>query len=38
MLLVRLLEYRLVLEELLDLGEQCRLLIIVMGFHELEPG
>jgi hypothetical protein len=38
MLFVCLLEYRLVIEKFLDLGEQRRLLVVVMGFDELEPG
>lgn len=38
MLLVRLLEYRLVVEKFLDIGKQCRLLVVMMGFDELEPG
>ena len=38
MLLVRLLEHRLVIEKFLDLGKQRRLLVVMMGFDELEPG
>jgi hypothetical protein len=37
-LLVRLLEYCIVIEKFLNLGEQRRLLVVVMGFDELEPG
>jgi hypothetical protein len=38
MLFVRLLKHRLVVQKLLDLGEQRRLLIVMVGFDELEPG
>jgi hypothetical protein len=38
MLLVGLLEYRLVVQQLLDLGEQCSLLVVMVRLDELEPG
>jgi hypothetical protein len=38
MLLVGFLEYRLVLQQILDFGEQSSLLVVMVRLDELEPG